>query len=97
MRVAKGQTIPNSQSTKVQFELLNPKYGQPGPEMSTVLISASGTVPLAATSMQLSDVAKPPLKVTSAVFTMATVEQTSHAPGADNTITVSATMCFVLP
>jgi hypothetical protein len=87
MRVAKGQTMPNDRATKVRFELLNPRYSQAGPPLSTVLISARGTVPLAATSMQLATTPDV-LSVTSATFTEAKINQTSFAPGANNEIKV---------
>jgi hypothetical protein len=87
LTVANGQTLPNNADTEIKFDLVNPKYSQDGP--AVVEISAHGDVPISAERMVLGGGNLAPLKVVASQFTIATIEDSTKAPGAVNTITVT--------
>jgi hypothetical protein len=87
LAVAPGQVIPSATDTEVKFDLVNPKYPQNGPVV--IEISADGDVPIAAAAMEKGTGDNAPLKVVAAEFSSAAIGDTSKAPNAFNTITVT--------
>jgi len=93
LSVAPDETVSKDADITFKFDLLNPKYGQDGPDLETVLVSASGDVPLAGTCMAFPGGGgqKEVLKVGTADFSAATIEGSSTAPGTKTELTVSFT------
>jgi hypothetical protein len=95
LALVSGQEIkrpgPDNPPIEFKFDLLNPKYEQDGPDLKTVMISASGDVPIAGTSMTHKTGATPVLQVGTADFTAAKIKGTSTAPGTETTLSVTFT------
>jgi hypothetical protein len=87
LTVAPGQTVSASVETIIKFDLDNPTIPQTGPSM--IQISALGDVPISSAGMTLGSGNGAPLKVIASTFILAQIGQSSNAPGALNTITVS--------
>jgi len=94
LSVAPGQTVPSNADTEIKFDLSNPTIPQAG--VSMVQISADGDVPISASAMDLPTGNAVPLKVLAATFTKAEIGQSSSAPLADNTITVTIQPSVIL-
>jgi len=87
--VAPGETVANGADTTFSFDLVNPKYTQTGPSLDTIVISATGDVPIAATCMVKAAGGEMPLMVTAAKFTVATITSASQAAGANNQVSIA--------
>jgi len=87
LAVAPGQTVPSTSITVVKFDLDNPTIPQTGPSM--IQLSAKGDVPFSAVAVTLGAGDAAPLKVIASTFSIANIGQSSSAPAADNTITVT--------
>jgi len=87
LTVVPGQTVSATDNTIIKFDLDNPTIPQTGPSM--IQISAMGDVPISAAAMVLGSGNNAPLKVIASVFTLAQIGQSSNAPAALNTITVT--------
>jgi hypothetical protein len=94
LSVAPGQTVPSTSDTVVKFDLSNPTVPQSGAAL--VQISADGDVPISASAMVLGAGNSVPLKVLAATFSQASIGQSSKAPFADNTITVTVQPSVIL-
>jgi hypothetical protein len=87
LTVVPGQTVSATENTTIKFDLDNPTIPQSGPSM--IQISAMGDVPISAAAMTLGSGNDAPLKVIASAFTLAQIGQSSNAPAALNTITVT--------
>jgi len=87
LSVGPGQTLSSNEDTIIKFDLSNPTVPQSGAAL--VLISADGNVPISASAMELGTSNSAPLRVLAASFTQARIGQSSKAPFAQNTITIT--------